>query len=90
MNDSTQTHPIIAMDAVDSSQIAAIGHDAETNTLAVQFAPRKDGTPGSVYHYSNFTADDFSDFANADSIGSHFHRNIKRCPEKFPYVKVSG
>jgi len=37
MNTDTTEYPNIALDAVESSQIAAIGHDPETNTLAIQF-----------------------------------------------------
>ncbi|MFA6903360.1 MAG: KTSC domain-containing protein [Gallionellaceae bacterium] len=81
-------YPFIAMDSVESSQVYAIGHDAKTNTLAIQFAPKKDGTPGSVYHYSNFTSDDFVAFKGAESIGSHFGKFIKPNAEKYPFVKV--
>lgn len=81
-------HPTIAMDAVESSQIAAIGHDAATNPLAIQF-PGKGDKPGSVYHYANFTADDFKAFQAAESKGSHFGKNIKPFADKYPYKKVS-
>ena len=52
---------------VESSQIAAIGHDADTNTLAVQFKAK--GGPGSIYHYSGVDAKTFEDrydFARID------------------------
>ena len=78
---------IIALQPVDSSQIHAIGHDPVTNTLAIQFKS-KDG-PGSVYHYQNFTADQFDDFKSAKSLGSHFGQHIKPHADKFPYSKVS-
>lgn len=87
MNTENATPLSIALDAVESSQIAAIGHDPETNTLAIQFAA-KSGT-GSVYHYSNFTADDFAAFKAAESIGSHFGKHIKPFADKYPYVKVA-
>ncbi|ADE12178.1 KTSC domain-containing protein [Sideroxydans lithotrophicus] len=86
MNTETKERPVIAMDKVESSQIAAIGHHPETNTLAIQFAARS-GT-GSIYHYSNFTAEDFAAFKGAESIGSHFGKVIKPNPEKYPFVKV--
>lgn len=79
---------VIAMDSVESSQIASIGHDAETNTLAIRFASKKDGSPGSLYHYSNFTAEDFAAFKSAESTGSHFKTFIKPHAAKFPYVKI--
>ncbi|MFC3107389.1 KTSC domain-containing protein [Undibacterium arcticum] len=87
MSTEINARPVIAMDAVESSEIAAIGHDSETNTLAIQF-PSKSG-PGSVYHYANFDAEAFAAFKNADSIGSHFGKVIKPHPDRHPYVKVS-
>jgi outer membrane protein assembly factor BamE (lipoprotein component of BamABCDE complex) len=87
MTTENKVHPIIAMDAIESSQLAAIGHDAETNTLAIQFKSKSG--PGSVYHYANFDAESFDAFKNAESIGSHFYREIKPHDEKYPFVKVS-
>ena len=78
----------INMHQVESSQIAAIGHDSETNTLAIQFAS-KSGT-GSVYHYGNFDTEAFELFRNAESIGSHFGKFIKPNSDKHPYVKVKS
>jgi hypothetical protein len=83
-------HKNITLTPVESRQIAAIGHHPETNTLAIQFAARRDGTPGSVYHYENFTAEDFAAFKKSDSIGSHFGKHIKPHVEKHPFVKVSS
>ncbi|MDP4112890.1 MAG: KTSC domain-containing protein [Bacillota bacterium] len=87
MNTKPKT-PVIAMDAVESSQISKIGHDPKTNTIAIQFSPRKDGTPGSVYHYGNFDAAAFKAFRDAESIGSHFGKHIKSHADKHPFVKV--
>ncbi len=86
MHTETKSHPVIAMDAVKSSQIAAIGHCPVTNTLAIQF-PSKSG-PGSIYHYANFTVEQFDAFKKAESIGSHFGKFIKPAVDKHPYVKV--
>ena len=83
-------HPVINLQSVESSQIAAIGHHPKTNTLAVQFAARRDGTPGSVYHYENFTADNYAQFSGSESIGSHFGKHIKPHAAKHPFVKVSS
>jgi hypothetical protein len=77
----------ITMDSVESSQIEAIGYDAETKTLAIQFKGKGE-TPGSVYHYSNFTPDDWQAFRDAESIGSHFYKNIKPAKDKYPYVRI--
>jgi hypothetical protein len=77
----------IAMNPVDSSQIHGIGHDADSQTLAIRFRG-KDGTPAALYHYGNFTADDFSAFKGAESIGSHFHKHIKPHKEKYPFTCI--
>lgn len=77
----------ITMDSVESSQIAAIGYAAETQTLAIRFAAKGD-KPGSLYHYSNVTAEDFATFKGAESIGSFFYKNIKPHKDKYPYVRI--
>jgi len=88
MNTETQIDVSpIALDSVDSSQIAAIGHNPETDTLAIRFR-RKDGSDGSLYHYANVTTEDFSAFKNAASVGSHFYKHIKPDTEKYPYVRI--
>lgn len=89
MNTEVKTRPVITMKAVVSSQIAAIGHDAETNTLAVQFPPTKSQPEGSVYHYANFTAEQFAEFEAAESKGSYHGKVIKADKERFPYERIS-
>ncbi len=87
MNLALQEIPLaIALMPVESSQIAAIGHDAATSTLAIQF--KNKAGAGSVYHYQNFTAELFAAFAGAESIGSHFGKHIKPFAEKFPFTKI--
>ncbi|EPS1221666.1 KTSC domain-containing protein [Burkholderia cenocepacia] len=76
----------ITMREVESSQIHAIGHDAETKTLAIQFKSK--AGPGSTYHYRDFPADEFEKFAGAESIGRHFGQHIKPFPERHPYEKI--
>lgn len=87
---STETtekkHPDIALTPVESSQLHAIGHDAASNTLAIQFKGKDGG--GSIYHYANFTSADYEKFRTADSLGSYFGKNIKRA-EAHPYTRVS-
>lgn len=78
----------IKLNAVNSSQIMAIGHDAESNTMAVQF--KHGDQPGPVYHYSNVTPEFFADFAKAESIGSFFYKWIKPKPDVYPFVKVGS
>lgn len=79
----------ITMDSVESSQIHSIGYDAATNTLAIRFKG-KEGEPTSLYHYSNVPPDDFAVFKGAESIGSHFYKNIKPFKDKYPYVKIES
>ena len=81
------SHAQIAMTPVESSQIHSIGHDAETNTLAIRFKNSR-GQPGSLYHYDNVTAEDFAAFQGAESIGSHFYKHIKPAAEKYPFRKI--
>ncbi|MBC2768587.1 KTSC domain-containing protein [Pusillimonas minor] len=89
MDTNITAKPIIAMDSVESSQVAAIGHDPETNTLAIRFPENRKGV-SSVYHYANFTAEQFDAFKNAESKGSHFGKFIKRNVEQFPYENVTA
>lgn len=78
--------PSIKLTPVTSSQIAAIGHDSEFNILAIQFHG-KGGNPGSIYHYANFTREDYLSFASAPSIGKHFYVYIKNEVVKYPFEK---
>lgn len=73
---------------VQSSQIAAIGHDPESNVLAIQFKNWK-GERQATYHYQNFTTADFEAFKGAESLGRHFGQHIKPFAEKYPYAKVA-
>lgn len=77
----------ITMTPVQSSQIAALGHDAASKTLAVEFKGWG-GKPGSTYHYANVDAATFDALRGAESIGSHFGRHIKPHPAKYPFTKV--
>lgn len=81
------SHPNIQLTPVKSSQIAAIGYDANSQTLAIQFKGKGDA-PGSVYHYANFTAEDWAEFQAAESVGSHFYRHIKPRADRFPYTRI--
>lgn len=76
----------ITLTKVDSSQIAAIGHDAATETLAIQFFRK--GEPADVYHYANFTAAEYAAFAGAPSVGKHFYAHIKPHADKHPYENM--
>ncbi|NWA20308.1 KTSC domain-containing protein [Serratia liquefaciens] len=72
---------------VNSSQIHSIGHNPATNTLAIRFKSR--GEPAALYHYSNVSADDFTAFKDAESVGSHFYKHIKADTERFPFQRIN-
>lgn len=79
----------IPLTAVNSSQIAAIGHDPETNTLAIQFKNWK-GETTSLYHYANVTPEDFEAFKGAPSLGKHFGAQIKSRADRYPFTKIQN
>jgi hypothetical protein len=62
--------PIIRTPVV-SSNIAAIGYDADTETLEVEFVS------GALYRYQGVPADAYQALMNAKSIGSHFSARIR-------------
>lgn len=73
--------PAIKLVPVASSQLKAIGYDKDSNTLAIEF------NSGGVYHYANFTEQDWQDFQKAESKGSHFYRVIKKDSKRWPYSR---
>lgn len=79
----------IALQAVVSSQIAAIGYDADTQTMAIQFKNWK-GEIGSTYHYANVSADDFIAFRDAESQGKHFGKHFKPHADRYPYTRMDA
>lgn len=81
---------IVRLQDVDSSQIHSIGYDPETQTLAIRFTRgfRENRGPGSLYHYSNVTQEDYDAFLAAESKGKHFGQNIKPFQDKYPYTKI--
>lgn len=77
--------PVIPMVQVNSSQVACIGYDPATQTLACQFTR---GT-GAVYHYPNVSPETHAAFVAGDlgpdvepSIGTFFGKHIKPLPFK--------
>jgi hypothetical protein len=62
----------ITLKPVKSSQIASIGHDPKTNTLAIQFSGSK-----KLYHYEGFSSEEFAKFEKAESVGKHFSSHIR-------------
>lgn len=66
----------IELKPVESSNIEAIGHDPAAREMHVRFKPGKDGKRG-VYIYAEVPEEVHSDWLAAESIGKHFHANIK-------------
>lgn len=57
----------------DSDIIDCVGYDAEKKQVQIVFK----STPDVVYAY-DATADEFATLVASESIGSHFHKNIKK------------
>ena len=66
--------------AVESSNLASVGYDAETQTLEVEFKH------GGVYQYYNVLISVYDGLMNASSHGQYFDRNIKKAG--YRYAKV--
>ncbi len=71
----------IPITPVESTQIAGIGYDGLSKTLAVKFKG------GSVYHYANVETQLFDDFMAAPSKGKFFGEKIKHFTDKYPFTK---
>ncbi len=63
--------PQITMQPVKSSNIASCGHCAKTQTMAVKFKS------GGTYHYPGVDREIFDDLMVAESVGKHYHANIR-------------
>ena len=61
----------VTMDAVDSSNVMAIGYDAEAGEMHVQFRG------GSTYIYENVPPDLSEEFKASPSKGSFYHERVK-------------
>lgn len=78
---SEKEYVAIPMTPVVSNQIAAIGYDDATSTLAVTFTRG----PGHIYHYPNVSRETYDAFMAAESKGAFFGEHIKNLPfDKFP------
>jgi hypothetical protein len=75
---------------IDSSQIRSAGHDPATNTLEVEFTPKKDQTEGALYRYANVTAGQWADMRAAESVGRWFGANIRSKPDQHPHERVDN
>jgi hypothetical protein len=74
---TNEARPLISLQPVVSKQIASIGYDSDTKTLAVTF---NRGT--AIYHYENVEPDLAHRFRTAESIGSFFGEHIAVLPSK--------
>lgn len=70
------TRPPIELVPVQSNQVAAIGYDPATKTLAVTFTRGA----GAIYHYPDVEPEAYEAFKGAESIGKHFGQHIKPLP----------
>jgi hypothetical protein len=78
---SEEPRPAIQLTPVVSNQVAAIGYDEATQTLAVTFTRGV----GAVYHYAGVSKETCEAFITADSIGKYFGEHIKNLPfTKYP------
>ncbi|MCF7675007.1 MAG: KTSC domain-containing protein [Akkermansiaceae bacterium] len=67
------------MQPVSSSNIAAVGYDADNQTVYVQFLN------GSTYAYKGVPEHEFENLRTAPSVGSYLNRNYKNV---YPYERV--
>ena len=65
----------IPLQSVKSSQIAAVGYDASSETLAIQFHTGVER--GIVYHYAPVPSGMYYSLLGAESIGRFFGQQIK-------------
>lgn len=66
----------IPLTGVNSSNIKAIGYDAATRTLAIQFHGRG-AAPGPTWNYHPVTAEGYAVLRDAESVGKYFNDHIK-------------
>ena len=71
--------PMPDMQTVSSSNIAAVGYDAENQTVYVQFLN------GSTYAYKGVLEHEFENLRTAPSVGSYLNRNFKNV---YPYERA--
>ena len=78
---SEKPYQHIALTAVESNQVKAVGYSPERNVLAMTFT----SGPGHIYHYPNVHPSVFDALMAAESKGKFFGDHIKTLPfDKFP------
>jgi hypothetical protein len=77
---------------VESSQIAEVGYDADTQVLGIRFKPTKKqaevGIAFTEYHYACITGPEYRALIEAESIGKHFGEHVKPFTDKYPFIRV--
>jgi len=68
---ANETIPVIPMQTLESSCVAAVGYDRDRAQLHVEFVN------GSHYQYEAVEPETWQDFRNASSPGQFYNRNIK-------------
>ncbi len=71
------------MKAVNSSHLKAVGYDEARQILIIEFHGSR------IYRYSNVPAYEYEGLMNASSHGTYFDRNIRKHPERYPYVELT-
>lgn len=72
------------MKEVISNNISHIGYDENARVLKVRFKQ------GGEYHYSDVPPEVYVNLLTAESIGSHFAKNIRKAGYKFVKVEVQA
>jgi hypothetical protein len=67
--------------AVDSSNLASVGYDPQTQTLEVEFRH------GGIYQYYNVPKSVYDGLMDASSHGQYFDRNIKKAGYRYTKVR---
>lgn len=78
---SKKPYAPIPLTPVKSSQIASVGYDATSKTLAMTFTRG----PGHIYHYPNVEPKVHDGLMASESMGTYFGKHIKSLAfDKFP------
>lgn len=78
---TSEQRPRILLKPVTSNQVAAIGYDHDSKTLAATFTRGQ----GHIYHYPNVEPEQACAFFMAPSLGRHFSEHIAKLPS-FKYA----
>jgi hypothetical protein len=96
LNDSSIRRIAQAMDdylipemfPVSSSNISAVGYDAENMILYVDFLRKGNDFSERQYRYFNVPYMVYDEMVNAPSVGSYFYHNIRPYVNDYPYERL--